>query len=355
MLRRHRRLLFPLAALLLALPLLGLLLAPDSAARSAAELRALAPWPGRLDPTALDAWARDHFGFRRLLIGAEARLVHGALATGTGEVFIGRGGRPFLRVNRMIEQSAGLRLDHDAVAATAGMLAALRDALAARGIPLIVAPPPNASTIATAALPAWARNPGRATEYDALLAALAARGVSALDLRPVARAVPAPYRRFDSHWTPRTALAAANAVARAVGRPDWTLDEAEALTPPVPVGGGDLLRLLGLPDRREAIPWLSLPGGGEQRLDALPYPSVAVSGAHPGPTLLVIGDSFTRALLPPLLLARLGRVVWVYHDLCRFDFGVVDRVRPAQVWYMPTERRMLCDPGAYPAGLPGGG
>ncbi len=358
MLRRHRRLWFPLVALLLAMPLGGLLLAP-APARSATELRPLAPipaWPRHLAawsdlPPALDAWMRDHFGFRRALIGAYARLVHGTLATGTIEVLIGHGGRPYLRIDQMIEQSAGVLMRQDAVATTADMLASLRAALARRGVGLIVAPPPNASTIDTAPLPGWARNPGRASEYDALLAALATRGVAAVDLRPVVRGVPTPYRRYDSHWTPRAALAAINAVAGASGHPDWALPKAEALSPPVPVGHGDLLRMLDLPDRSEFMPWLAVPAGHERALDTQPYPSIAATGPHPGPTLLVIGDSFTRALLPPLLLARIGRVVWVYHDLCRFDFGLVDRVHPVQVWYMPTERRMLCDPGAYPAGL----
>ncbi|MDA8252125.1 MAG: hypothetical protein M0Z28_23580 [Rhodospirillales bacterium] len=355
-----RRLLFPLALALLAVPLLAQFVAPATRGMSAEELRPLAAPPGRDGWTHLlaqtDAWLRDHFGLRRALIGAHARLVHGLLGIGNADVLIGPTGRPFLRENAMIEQSAGLRLDRAGVLAAADMLAALRAALAAQGATLLVAPPPNASTIDAADLPAWARNPGRPTEYDLLLAALAARGVPALDLRPAMRAlqrVEDPYRRTDSHWTPRGALAAFNAIAAAAGRPDWHLAPAVALTPPLPLAPGDLVRLLdlaGVADERLLLP--ALEEGTAQPLDRTPWGGVLLTLPDPrGPMIVLLGDSFTRAYFPPMVLARTGRVAWVHHDDCGFDFALVARLRPAQVWYLPTERRIACAAGRYPAGL----
>ena len=360
MIRRLPTLLLPLAAVLLAVPLLVTLFAPAAPGVSADELRPLAPAPRLRDWAhllpAADAWLGDHFGLRRALIHVHALLVHGVFGVGNDQVLIGPGGRAFLRENQMIAQSAGVKRDDRAVAATVAMLAALRDALAAQGARLIVAPPPNASTIDAEDLPRWARNPGRTTEYDLLLQGLAARGVPALDLRPVLRALKEqddPYRRTDSHWTPRAALAAFNAIVAATGQPGWQLAPRVALTAPLPQPGGDLLRLLDLADgSSERLRMPALPGGTPQPLDRTAWGGFAMAGMQPdGPTIVVLGDSFTRTLLPPLLRVPAGRIAWLHHDDCGFDFAEVARLRPTQVWYMPTERRLACAPGHYPAGL----
>lgn len=356
-----RRLLFPLALALLSVPLLVLVATPPARGVSADELRPLAPPPRlavtRMLPTETDAWLRDHFGLRRVLIHAQAWLVHGVLGAGTAEVLIGPTGRPFLRENRMVAQSAGRKIDHAGVIAAADMLATLRDSLALQGATLLVAPPPNASSIDAKDLPVWARNPGRATEYDLLLEALAARGVAAVDLRPVMRTLQQtadPYRRTDSHWTPQASLAAFNAIVDAAGLPGWRLAADAALTPPLPLSPGDLDRMLNLTGAPwEAVRMPALPAGTEHPLDATEWGAFerAIPGRD-GPAIVVIGDSFTRTLMPPLVLAHTGRVAWLHHEDCGFDFAMVARLHPAQVWYMPTERRIACAPGRYPAGLP---
>ena len=356
-----RRLRFPLAVALLAAPLLVQLATPPARGISADELRPLAPPPRlarwRTLPAQTDAWLRDHFGLRRPLIHAQAWLAHGLLRSGNGKVLIGPGGRPFLRENRMVAQSAGVKFDRAGILAAADMLAALRDALALQGATLLVAPPPNASSIDAGDLPAWARNPGRRTEYDLLLSELAARGVAAVDLRPVMRALKAttdPYRRTDSHWTPRAALAAFNAIVAAAGLPGWRLAADAALTPKLPVPPGDLDRMLDLTDAPvERVRMPALQAGIAQPLDARQWGAFArrIPGRD-GPTIVVIGDSFTRTLIPPLALAHAGVVAWLHHDECGFDFRLVARLRPAQVWYMPTERLLACVPGRYPAALP---
>ena len=33
---------------------------------------------------------------------------------------------------------------------------------------------------------------------------------------------------------------------------------------------------------------------------------------------------------------------------CAFDWNAIDRYRPDEVWWMPTERALVCDPGARP-------
>ena len=108
------------------------------------------------------------------------------------------------------------------MADAAYMLAAMRDALARRGIRFLVALPPNSSTIYQDYLPIWAQRGRRKTEYDLFLEDLAARDVKAIDLRPAlmaARKEGRVYRMNDSHWTERGALAAFNAVVEADGHP----------------------------------------------------------------------------------------------------------------------------------------
>ena len=61
----------------------------------------------------------------------------------------------------MVRQSAGLILRVQRVAETADKLAAINSALAARGIRLLVASPPNSATIYEDQLPTWARDRGR--------------------------------------------------------------------------------------------------------------------------------------------------------------------------------------------------
>ena len=71
-----------------------------------------------------------------------------------------------------------------------------------------------------------------------------------------------------------------------------------------------------------------------------------------GPTILILGDSFTSGYFPPMILQHAGRVVWMSHMVCGFDWSEVEKYRPDEVWWMPTERFLVCLPGVKPKGLP---
>jgi hypothetical protein len=71
-----------------------------------------------------------------------------------------------------------------------------------------------------------------------------------------------------------------------------------------------------------------------------------------GPTIMVVGDSFTGDYFPPLIIANGGRIAFVAHKACGFDWTWIGRFRPDEVWWMPTERLFLCWPGLRPKGLP---
>ena len=87
---------------------------------------------------------------------------------------IGASGRMYALPEDMLTQSAGRGFRPKKEADVVNMITAMNDALAHRGVKLLVALPPNSSTIYQDDLPGWARNPGKKTEYDLLIEELAA-------------------------------------------------------------------------------------------------------------------------------------------------------------------------------------
>ena len=367
MLSRHRRYFALLAFGLLATPLIVGLIRSDSPELILKEGRMLASppeAPRSLDalsafPGQADAYLKDHFGLRQTMIHAQRDLSHPVLY-GNESVLIGRDGRMFYLGRDMVRQSAGLVLRDQKVADAADMLADMRDALARRGVGFLVAVPPNSSTIYQDDLPLWAQKGGRKTEYDLLLADLAARGVKAVDLRPVmqkARSDADAYLLHDTHWTARSAVIAFNAIAEADGHPDWRLDPGSALGPPSVRKGGDIARIIGVEDEvSEVVRELALPPGGKsQDLSPGPMPDWILSSGRPGPTVMVIGDSFTASYFPPMLAQHVGRAIWLNHRECGFDWNWIDKFQPDEVWWAPTERFLICDEGVRPLNFAGSG
>ena len=356
MLRRYRRFFAVAAFLLLAAPLVAGLAYPDGAASILMEGRTPAPVPRApvesADwfelPKKIDAYLQDHIGLRQALLHAHRELSKPLF--GSYKVLIGRGGRMFYLGNEMVTQSAGLVMRDQAVAQTTDFLARMNDELRARGIRFLVAPPPNASSVYTDDLPLRARNAGRPTEYDLLMSNLAAKGVTAVDLRPVLKAARPSGSLFymhDSHWSFRGALMAYNAIVEADAHPDWRIDPHSALAPAVRKGG-DMANILGLADKiSENTENLTFPGS---RKIPLPDNDFIETFDRPGPKILILGDSLTLDFFPPMLLQHVGSAIWVHHEYCGFDWRVIDQIRPDEVWWMPGERIFLCQ--HWPIGFP---
>ena len=306
MLRRYRRFFAVAAFLVLATPLVAGLVYPDGAASILMEGRTPAPAPrAPVDsadwfrfPKQTDAYLQDHIGLRQALLRAHRELSKPLF--GSYKVLMGRGGRMFYLGNEMVLQSAGLIMRDQAVAQTTDLLARMNEELRARGIRFLVAPPPNASSVYADDLPVRAQNAGRPTEYDLLLANLAAKGVPAIDLRPAvkaARAGGSVFYMHDTHWTFRGALAAFNAIVEADSHPDWRLDPNSVLGPPAVRKGGDMARALGLSDKiSEYTESLTLPYG---RRIPLPDNDFIETFDKPGPKILIFGDSLTLDFFPP--------------------------------------------------------
>lgn len=361
MLLGYRRF-FALAAFaLIATPLIVGIVLPEGAASVMKEGRRPAPAPRPPEsfaaalalPNEIDAYLRDRFGLRRVLIRTHRDLMKPVLARAGGPVLIGRDGRMFYLGDEMVRQSAGLVLRDQKVLDVAGLLGQMKTELASRNVRLLVAVPPNSSSVYEDDLPVWAQNHGRTTEYDLLLHELAVRGVEAIDLRPAliaARAQGNVYLMHDSHWTDRGALAAFNAIVEADGHPDWRLAPEFALAAPSVRKGGDLTRMLGPEDAEtESVEELRLPAKAKpEMLSEDATPDLILASAEPGPTILVLGDSFTRNYFPAMLSQHAGRVVWLHYRHCAFDWKAVEKYRPDEIWWMPTERGLYCEPGARP-------
>lgn len=353
----YRRLWGLILLVLLAVPAAVQMTQP-SATASDEEARVLSAAPARPRslrdwltlPRALDRFLADHFGLRNTLVRAHGRLRYAVDLPSDLRVIIGRDNWLFLNGDGTIEQATGKLLRKDGIAKFADHAAALRARLAAKGAQLLVAIPPNGPTINRARLPAWAAEAPAVTEYDLMMRALAARGVAAVDLRPALLAANAPtYRRTDTHWNRLGALIGYDAVVKALGKPEWTIDPTRVLRGFEPVAGGDLARLLAISadvSEEDAI------------IDLIPYAPRPVTvtaiatqfesggdlvetGRH-GPTVVVIGDSFTRGFWQDYFALHAGRYVWMHHEQCGFMTSVVESFSPEIVILAPTERQMFC-------------
>jgi len=361
MLRGYRRLLAILAFGLLATPLVVGIVRPDSPELIFKEGRRLAAapaTPGDLGavaslPAQIDAYLKDHFGFRHMLIQLHKDLTKPMLGFGGSEVLIGRDGRMFYLGGEMVRQSAGLILRDEKVTDSANLLARMRDELAKRGIAFFVLVLPSTSSIYEDDLPKWAQSHGRRTEDDLFLQDLAERGIRTVDLRPTLRQTASEgkaYLMHDSHWTARGAVAGFNAAVEADGHPDWRVDPAKALGPPQEVKGGDLARLIGEQDdvTETAEPFVVPKTGKLENLSHDVMPAHIITTDKPGPTVLIVGDSFTASYFPPMLAEHIGRAIWVHYDNngCSFDWALVDKYHPDEVWWAPVERALICESGA---------
>lgn len=355
--------------LLLAVPMLALLVPGlQSFGRTNDEDRELAAWPGLPEsgkawsdfPRQADDYLQDHFGFRRILVFANS-LIHARLGNGNDLVFVGYHDHLFYRAAETLKQSAGATGTHrwPWIASTVNMLAEMQRVLAEQGTKLFVTSPPSSSTMEQPDLPAWAQTQGRTTEYDHFLNLLDARGIPALDLRPVLAAAAKTgktYFRHDTHWTPYGAVVAYNAVVAADGHPGWRVPLSVVKPASGLRVGGDLGRLLGINSLLlESYQYIDLPPPARQQvLQGGSFPAFVDTTLHPGPTIMVIGDSFTDSWFIEPLLLHAGRVVFSHAALCGFNWAWITRYHPAEVWYAPTERLLPCKPGTRPVGMPAG-
>ena len=222
------------------------------------------------------------------------------LRDGGEKTLVGRDGWLFYKpgCDDMVARGKPTTTTNDPVAA----MIAFRDALAARGIQLLVVPAPNKESVYPDFLTSRAA-PGRTVmspQTRDLLARLRSMKVECVDLfsmfaaartNSVAANSPPLYLKQDSHWSPVGVSLAARAVAQRLTELGWVRPGHTVFTgKPAPVDRlGDVLRML----QSAAIERASIPE---------PVPCVQVVCEDGGPPyqdqsdseVLVLGDSFLR-------------------------------------------------------------
>jgi hypothetical protein len=358
---RARRLLAPLVLALLALPALLLPTMPGRAV-SGVENRVLAPVPAR--PTTVEAWRRlpraidaylaDHFAFREVLVGVGVR-VQKKLGRDIGQKQAVEGRDGWLFLSDGLLQSSGKLVSPGQADDYAAYVCEAAAQIRATGAKVLFTLVPSPGEIYPEKLPSWAGPAQRPTDYDRILARVRACGLNALDLRPALIAAKGRgllYRRTESHWNMRGLTVGYDKMTEALGMPGWRFVARPSEWREGPLADGDLPRLAGLGPRAETIPINSLleqaasrprsPIAGVSYQRRAPY---LIDTGRAGPSLLLIGDSFTVDHMPTLFAEHVRRFAWVHQDDCAFDWTVIERVKPDYVVIAPAEREARCRRG----------
>ncbi len=367
---RHRRYLGPMALALLVLVMLGALVPDPMRGWQAFRVPGATTAPGG----AINHWARairefvgDDFGYAHTLPYLRGIVEYALLSPSDRRVFFGRHAHLYYGGEGVVGQSTGSLYRQENVLHFVNVVAALERTLAPRGTHLLVLVPPNAQSIPTQYLPPWWQISGP-LEYDLAIRELRNHHIATVDLKAAFAATPDAdhlYRHADTHWRWNAALTAFNLAMRAIGRANWSIDPAKALSPPTPVRGGDLSMMLGLQDELPDYDYgwrLSASHRAWRPIDlfrAPPYGGVffpyAFEQASGSERVLVLGDSYTDMFWQPMLQETgAARVGWMHFQECAFDFNDVERFEPTYLIVAPNERYLACDLQHWPHGLPTG-
>jgi hypothetical protein len=359
LLAQHRRWWFVIALCILALPAVVQALQPRELV-SDREARKLSPAPAFPQnlremlalPRQLDAFLGDHFGLREPLVRTHALLRYAAVSPPDLRVVYGRDNFLFFNGDGLMQQSMGLFLRKADIDKFADFAARLQTRLRAKNIQFLVTVPPNSATIMRAQLPVWAAAAPAISEYDLMMQALASRQVPAMDLRIPLRAANVSrqmYRPADTHWNKLGALIAYNAVAEALRRPAWVIDPARVFRGFENVPGGDLARMLGVSaDVNDVDANIDLAAYAPLPLKTSAIDTQRDAGGdltetgRKGPTVLILGDSFTQHYWRQYFALHAGRYIFMHHEYCGFVQNLVEGYHPDIVILAPTERVMFC-------------
>ena len=149
----YRRWWLVLFAAILALPTLGLLL-PDLPGPVRPVTKVQEKWWIRATE-GLDPFINAHFGFRGVVMAANASFARATHSTRSRPVVVGDGGQLYFTGDQTLEQSLGLVMRSKPIADLVDVVTRLDARLQAKGIKLVVAVPPNGATMLPGRLPGW--------------------------------------------------------------------------------------------------------------------------------------------------------------------------------------------------------
>ncbi|MCX5497176.1 hypothetical protein OSH11_20915 [Kaistia dalseonensis] len=312
----------------------------------------------------LDPFINETFGFRGVMLAGNRAYLRVLKSSRSRPVIIGAEKQMFYTGDQNLEKALGTVVDSEGLARLFSVIDDLNARAKAVGAKLVVTSPPSGETVYFDLLPSWARaQKVKPTEYDLLQSAMAERGVTFADLRPAliaSREGGRPYRRTDTHWNFRGSLIGLNEVLKAAGRPDLEVSEEKMLGPLEPEISGDLVRLNGDPPSKDDENYRVNDWNGWREhitpidgIFATPdehelFPPYAYETGHPGPRVLIYGDSFTQGYWPPFLVDRVSALAWTHHKYCDADLSAVERFKPDIIIYAPTQRSLACKAAPAP-------
>ena len=223
------------------------------------ERRTLAPrpQPGAMPldalPGAVDAFYRDHFGFRDVFIYAHNRIRHKFLRASSEKVLDGEGDWLFYTGDRLFKDFMGIDpFTGEELRAWRAALEGRQAWLAERGIRYLFVVAPNKAMIYPERLPEHIRTLRSRTRYEQLLAYLrehsTVRIVELHDAMAEAKTDHVVYYANDSHWNNRGAFVAYQGICSRLQAwfPDVAALPAQAFEVSIQHHEGGLGRMLGL-------------------------------------------------------------------------------------------------------------
>lgn len=302
-------------------------------------------------PAGLEAYFRDHFGFRNRLIRWERRWKHDLFKeSATPDVITGQAGWLYFSGDYMMETFQGLRKFSPVVLqGWQALLEKRRDWLAQRGIKYLFVIPPDKQSIHPEFLPAWLAQRGASNKLDQFLAHMKAHStVEVLDLRPVlleGKKSACTYLQTDTHWNSYGGFLTYQALVRALAKQLPGLGEPLPLTAfdqhPSHLEPGDLAKMLGQVSQiveSNAVTLIPRPPLGKPILKSAPdrlpkkwrsktEPAVTEYAA-PTPKAVIFRDSFAGSWTW-FLGYHFHEVVYIWQY--EWDAAFIEREKPAVV------------------------
>ncbi len=288
---------------------------PFYASDGTRQKRSLAEFPqpiigNRLNlsfPKAFEDWLKDHIAWRDELVTIRSRALAGIQTSPDKQVIIGSDGWMYFQetLKDYTGESAFTQNDLYRVSA---VMRGLNNALAKKGIPLIVAIAPNKSTVYPAYMPPGypRRNgPGNAQRLQVL------QGAQFVDLTSLltgqARQDRLLYHKTDTHWNHFGARLSAHALLSTLAKVTKTSIDLPDLSDPGTVRRdwtGDLSQMIYPANTPREEQYYYEDMGQEfsvkGRMRSLEDMSIITAGGKTDLNLLVLRDSFSNALIPYL-------------------------------------------------------
>jgi hypothetical protein len=319
-----------------------------------AENRRLAEWPtlpagpselaSRFD--GLDKYLRDHFPLRSDLIAGVNWLRYRAGYSHTDRILVGRQGWLFFDDGGHLSFYRGRRVDDVELTALVKGFGDRETQVFAAGARFYAIFPPYKPGIYSEYLPKGFRKIPPISELDQVIAGLNGKGADEIiDVRKIlmqGKETAPTYTPYDTHWSGYGAYLAYRALMTRLGKdfPDLhpdPLDSFDHHRVSLAAGPSDLAAMLGvLSFIQFDLDLINTPAGPGRHIDYLTdrqdwtAPHVLTTG-YSGPTLLMVRDSFSLALVP-FLERHFSKIVLIHHQddtkTLWLDRRWLERLRP---------------------------